>query len=97
MDDTTAAIRRAYLACVETRCTKCRVAPGQHCRNSVAGVEYNAHFHKPRQVEAGAPAILESVGIRKLTWLPRPNSVKWDGSPMPELPAPQSAPRRPGA
>jgi len=95
MDDITAAINRAYRACAGTRCTKCGVAPGQHCRNRLGGGEYNAFFHKPRQVDAGAPAILESVGIRKLTWLPRPNMVVWDGDPMPELPTRRLARRRP--
>lgn len=95
MDDKTAAVRRAYLACVETGCTKCRAEPGQHCRNRVAGVEYNALFHKPRQVDAGATGILKSVGIGGLTWLPRPGLVRWDGSRMPDLPAPAPAQRRP--
>ncbi|MFJ4679266.1 hypothetical protein [Kitasatospora sp. NPDC088783] len=39
MDDKTAAIRRVYIACVATRCSKCRVEVGRYCRNRVAGVE----------------------------------------------------------
>ncbi|MEV7122225.1 hypothetical protein [Kitasatospora griseola] len=97
MDDKTAAIRRAYIACAATRCTKCRAEAGQHCRNRVAGAEYNALFHKPRQVESGASAILKAVGIGGLTWLPRPGLIKWDGSPMPELPTLPKAPGRPAA
>ncbi|MFJ9460789.1 hypothetical protein ACIRST_37690 [Kitasatospora sp. NPDC101447] len=83
MDDTTAAKARAYWACVEIGCPKCRVEPGQFCRNKVDGVAYNALFHKPRQVDAGAPGILATVGIRKLRWQPAVGMTKWDGRPMP--------------
>jgi hypothetical protein len=77
--ETADAVARAFQACAEIRCPKCGVEPWQHCRNRIAGVLVNARFHKPRQVAAGAPAILAPVGIGHLRWQPAV-SGKWTGA-----------------
>ncbi|MEU9074534.1 hypothetical protein AB0D22_07605 [Kitasatospora sp. NPDC048538] len=78
-------IARAFAACAAIQCPKCGVDAWQHCRNRTAGTLFNAPFHKPRQVAAGAPEILSEVGIRHLRWQPAVGQTAWDGKRMQEF------------
>jgi hypothetical protein len=74
-----AALREAWNACAATPCLKCRVPPGQYCKNRTAGTFLITRFHKPRQDAAGAPGLLAPVGIHGLSWAKGTGSHVWNG------------------
>ncbi|MFJ3311140.1 hypothetical protein ACIPSA_51165 [Streptomyces sp. NPDC086549] len=79
-EETPDAIARALRACAQISCPKCEVEPWQHCRNRLAAAGWiNTRFHKPRQMAAGAPAILGPVGIHHFRWQ-KVVSAPWTGA-----------------
>lgn len=80
-----AAQRQAWNACSQIACPKCRVRPGQYCRDRVAGKAILARFHKPRQDAADAPSVLGPVGINGLSWSRVRGQHAWSEDEIPQL------------
>lgn len=79
------ALREAWTACAAQPCTKCHVPARQYCRDRTAGVHRVVRFHRPRQDDAGVPAILGPVGIGGLSWAKGKGSFEWDNRPIPTV------------
>jgi hypothetical protein len=77
-------LRRAWKACTDIACPKCRVAAGQYCRDRSAGIDYVTRPHRPRQDAAGASAILGPLGIHGLSWARHTHKAVWTGQAVDE-------------
>lgn len=81
------ALIRAWNACAETACPKCRVQAWQYCRNGHPGAWRITRYHRPRQDASGAAKILAKAGIHGLSWAKQKGTFAWKDHRVPKLAA----------